>query len=591
MTTQMNDPGAPPAREFLFGGVDVAGQNEGAVPVRTMAPRAKVSTGKPRRIAMGNQRSKVAFPSAGGMSSGIGSNPYSYGLSTDFLQLPQDVNAQRQLYRDYFLGEPFISQAIRIHGELPLSKLRLGMPRAADRKLAERAMRFCQKWADEIGLLHRLLEIVHEYFLIGEAYVFAEDASPDMPREVTHDQIREVTVEGTLRERWEERPDAEDRAKAWLKKNYMGWTALRVLPPETVTMEAFQFADDKLFELIPDPRTRAQVELADAGDPRALRMVSKMPRDVVDALRSGENIPLGTDPNAGSFIHWLANKKSQYDTRGHSILEPCLKTLLFRDKLRQSQSSIADRHMTPMRLIWAADMDAEATEELRAQVDWALQDPDYSIITNFQVNWEEMSSDQRLLDLTSEYDLTDRQLYAGLGVTEGLLSGESSYSGDRMNLEVINTRYMLLREVLQDYVEKSLFRPMCAKMGFFEIDEDGDTVVVHPTLTFTRLALRDNSDTFDALFNLYQKGSLDIDVILDLLNIDPITTREKLERDMFTLQDSTYNELLRSANTDMGQKLVEQTNLLEIVVKRLSEAGLTGLVYTPPKEDGGGRFG
>ena len=115
-------------------------------------------------------------------------------------------------------------------------------------------------------------------------------------------------------------------------------------------------------------------------------------------------------------------------------------------------------------------------------------------------------------------------------MTEGLLSGESSYSGDRINLEVINTRYMLLREILQDLVEEKMLKPMCARMGFIEEDEFGVEHVVYPTLSFTRLALRDNNDTFDALFNLYQKGLLDIDIILELLNIDPVATKEKLER-------------------------------------------------------------
>ena len=78
-----------------------------------------------------------------------------------------------------------------------------------------------------------------------------------------------------------------------------------------------------------------------------------------------------------------------------------------------------------------------------------------------------------------------------------------------------------------------------------EIDDDGEEIVLHPTLSFTRLGLRDNQDTFDALFNLYQKGSLDIDVILELLNVDPVTTKAKLERDMWTLNDSQFNEVLR----------------------------------------------
>jgi len=237
--------------------------------------------------------------------------------------------------------------------------------------------------------------------------------------------------------------------------------------------------------------------------------------------------------------------------------------------------------MTPIRLVYAEDMDANDVEALREQVDLALQDPDYSIIANFQVSWEEMGADSRLLELSGEYDMTDRQMYAGLGVTESLLSGESSYSGDRINLEVINTRYMLMREVLQEMVEENILKPMCRRMGFIEEDEDGEEVVLHPTLSFTRLGLRDNQDTFDALFNLYQKGSLDIDVILELLNVDPVTTKAKLERDMWTLNDSQFNEVLRGVYGEAGRAMAENTDVLEKIASNLD------LKYSKPKEDGG----
>jgi len=234
-------------------------------------------------------------------------------------------------------------------------------------------------------------------------------------------------------------------------------------------------------------------------------------------------------------------------------------------------------------VIYAEGMDIQDVEELRDQVDLSLQDPDYSIIANFEIRWEEMGADQRLLDLTTEYDLTDRQLYAGLGVTESLLSGESSYSGDRINLEVINTRYMLLRELLQDFIEEYVFKPMCARMGFVETDEDGLENVIYPKLSFTRLALRDNSDTFDALFNLYQKGSLDIDIILELLNIDPETTKLKLQRDLFTLNDSSFNEVMRSVYSEVGRALAESSDVAQKVAESM------GLEYEK-KDDGGSRF-
>ena len=309
-----------------------------------------------------------------------------------------------------------------------------------------------------------------------------------------------------------------------------------------------------------------------------------MPPDVVEAIREGKNIPLNTNPELGSFVYYMARKKSQYEPRGHSMLERCLRILIYRDKLRQAQTSIASRHMTPIRIVYAEDMDEIDTEALREQVDMALQDPDYSIIANFQVNWEEMGADGRLLGLDGEYSLTNQQMYAGLGVTESLLSGESSYSGDRIHLEVINTRYMLMREILQDMVEENILKPMCQKMGFVEEDEEGEEVVIHPSLSFTRLGLRDNQDTFDALFNLYQKGSLDVDIILELLNIDPETTRNKLQRDLFTLNDSTFNEVLRGIYSGAASTLTENSDAIEKIAKSLN------LKYEKPKpaDDGGG---
>ena len=554
--------------------------------VRRVPKRANVSTGRPSKIITSAMRAKTAYPSTGGSMLGSGGNFYSPELSTDFLELPQSVDELRHLFRFFYRTEPFVGQAIDQQSELPLSKLRLGLPKARNKKLAKQSLRFCQKWAREIGLLHRLIEIVHEYFLIGEVFIFAEDTSPDMPRSIRERQVREIAVDGSLREFWEPYEDADARAVEWLKRNYTGWTAIRVLPPEQVKMEAFPFTDQKLMELIPDSKTKSLINQADQGDNRARKIVDSMPAEVVEAVRNGENIPLSTDPEGGSFVHYMARKKSQYEPRGYSILERCLRTLIFRDKLRQSQTSIASRHMTPYRLIYGDDLSEANVEELREQVDMALQDPDFSIITSFQVNWEERGGGQenRLLDLTSEYELTDRQLYAGLGVTESLLSGEGSYGGDKINLEVINTRYMLLREVLQDFVEKYLFRPMCARMGFIEDDEDGIPEVVTPRLSFTRLALRDNSDTFDALFNLYQKNSLSIDVILDLLNIDADEAREKLEKDKFTMNDATFNELLRGIYTDAASKISENSDVVEMLAKNL------GLHYVKPKEDEGGRF-
>lgn len=557
-------------------------QNEGATVVRKLPPLKK---GKPDQIITSAMRMKLGYTSWGGNTTqGAGGNFYSPELSTDFLELPQSRDEKRNYYRFFYRTNGYVHGAVNFNTIMPLSKVRIYPAKAANKELAKKATRFCTRWAQRINLLHRLIEIQHETNLIGEAFVFAEDKSPDMPPDVTHEPIRKVMEEEII-EDWAERPDANERAIAWLKKNYKGWTALRVLPPEQVNMRAFPFTDEKIMELIPDSETRNIVNAAFQGDEDAIRVVNSMPATVVESVYHGNNIPLGTDPEAGSFCYHMARKKSQYEPRGVSLLEPILRTLVYRDKLRQAQTSIASRHMTPYRLIFAENMNDEQTEELREQVDLALMDPDYSIITNFRVEWEERGADQRLLNLDGEYEISNRELYAGTGMTEGLLTGESVYSGDRINLEVINRRFMLDRENLQEYVDEHLFKPMCARMGFVEEDEDGNMEVIYPRLSFTRLTIRDNQETFDILFNLYQKGSLDVDTLYEYLNLDPDTIRERLRRDLFTVEDATFNELIRSVYSRAGDQLVDNSNILEMIVQKLA----MGIDYKKPS-DGGERF-
>jgi len=122
-------------------------------------------------------------------------------------------------------------------------------------------------------------------------------------------------------------------------------------------------------------------------------------------------------------------------------------------------------------------------------------------------------------------------------------------------------------------------------MGFVEEDEDGNLQVIVPRLSFTRLSFRDNTETFDALMNLYQKGSLDIDTILEHLNLDPVTVREKLMQDVGTVQDATFNELFRGLYSRVGDALAENSDFAEKIAEYL------GLKYEKPQEEGGGRFG
>jgi hypothetical protein len=528
-------------------------------------------------------------------------NFFSPQLSTDFLELPQSLREKREIYRHFYNTDPLVGQAIDLHTELPLSKVRLAGPKPitcpkgfdSPESYGKYILWFFENWSKRAKLFQHLITAVHHYWLDGSIFIFLEDSTVDIPQDIGYEQRQlgtrsTVTDDGEAVEEseygWAERPDREDQELAYYQKHYKGWDRIIMLPIDQVKVTTYSFTDKVRVELIPSDRDRALIEQAKIGnDPIAEEMANEIPEEVREYIASGRLIPLGTDPDEGSFCYHLSGRRGAGEEMGQSILDRCLRTLYYREKLRQAQTQIASRAMTPKRIVWAEDISEIDVDDLREQVDLALVDPDYSIVANYEVHWEEMGSNGRLLDLSTEYEITDKQLHAGLGVTESLLSGETLYSGDRLKLEVINTRYMFLREMLQEFVEEYIFKPVAKRKGFVEKNEWGEEVVLYPRLSFTRLPLRDSQDTFDALLNLYQKGSVSIDVILELFNLDADDMRSKLERDQFTVNDATFNEVLRSIYNGVGEKLIEATDVQDRVMKGL------GLKAKPKQADS--RFG
>lgn len=514
------------------------------------------------------------------------SNFFSPQLSPDFLELPQSIRERREIYRHFYNSDPIIGQAIDLHTELPLSKVRLAAPKPRTcpkgfddaHEYGEYILNFFERMCKRIKLFQRLITGVHHYWLDGNAFFFAEDSEVQVPTEVGYEQqtvkqdiLNEDGSTGEVEEAgWVERKDRDERELAYYQKNYKGWDRLIILQIDQVKVTTFSFTDKVKIELIPSDRDRALIEQARMGsDPVAEEMVEEIPEEVREHIERGRLIPLGSDPDEGSFVYHLAGRRGANDELGQSILDRCLRTLYYKEKLRQAQTMIASRAMTPKRVVWGDDISEADVEELREQVDLSLVDPDYSIITNYEIHWEEMGSRDRLLDLSGEYELCDKHLLTGLGVTESLMSGETLYSGDRLKLEVINTRYLFLRDVLQEYVEEYLFKPVSRRKGFVEKDKWGEETVLFPRLSFTRLPLRDSQDTFDALLNLYQKGSIPIEVILEMFNLDPDDIRMKLENDLWTVNDSLFNEGLRGIYGAVTQPIVDQTDVVEKLIKAL----------------------
>jgi hypothetical protein len=347
-------------------------------------------------------------------------------------------------------------------------------------------------------------------------------------------------------------------------KNYDGPAKIQILPPEQMEIANEGQMEDGPTIYYKPPEEQKQSYLEDPD----------VPAEVKEKIQTEGKIPLNQDPMKGSYVIHLARKKSGYELHGRSILQRCIRTVIYREKLRQVQSTLASRNMTPKTMVIAPGIPTSEVMALRAHIDEAKADPDYSVVLNYEARWDEIGSEGRLLVLDGEYQHTNSDLAIGLGLSPEILIGEGMYSGNRIQLEIMNVSYLQFRDLLTGIIEDSIFKPMAMEKGFYEIDKYGRPRWIYPKVSFSRMALRDSGDLYDMLFNLYSKGSLPVDIIYEFLNLDPEDCERKLEDALFTVKDSKFNEMLSNiygsvgewmmANTDLGKKLTRGLQLNEV---------------------------
>jgi len=475
------------------------------------------------------------------------------------LYWPVSIREKYSWYRYFYRTDPHVGSIIDLHTDLPVSKVGFTMPKLKndpDGSKAKKCLKRCQKWGEAVGLYERIMDGIFEWTLIGNNFTFCE---------------------------WDEQ-------NKW-------WSKLTILPPEEVGIVHFPFCDFAFAEYRPEPLIKLVAAVAAGGTdssqevtPLEKAIYDNIPEDIVNSIRQFGSIIMDTDPMTGSFVMHLARKRSPYADLGVSTLERCIIPLLQKEHFKYTQLSLSSRLMTPRNKIAAPGISPDATDNLRSEIDLSMEDPDYHVVTNFDFSWDLIGAENRLIQLQPEYERIENEIFAALGATKELITGEASYGGAKITAEILNTRYLLVREIFKNFVEKKLLLPMAIKNDWYEENEDGEREYYHPMLTFNRLTIRDNQEMFDALFQLYQKGSLPIQVIYELFNLNPDEMNDVLVDDMFTVRDATFNEMLRQVHTDLGSKMVEETDVFGRVA---AYCGLTtktedGELKTTPVTDIGG---
>lgn len=501
-------------------------------------------------------------------ANGLGDRTGAYDIPTYFVMMnqqnggllywPTTLAEKYSWYRYFARSDAYIGRALELMSDLPMSKLSLNMPKMPKkmRKLQQEILDFFKNQLEVLNMFELCQNILWEHNCIGNVYIFME----------------------------------------WDEEKKM-WNKAVMLPPEEVYVFQYPFSENKRIEYRPERLIKMirdgstvvagasgnsiEGNVCQRGDLEE-NILENLPQELVDMVREQGCIVMDCDPMTGSFVHHIARRKSPYLDLGASVLERVLVPMLQKEHYKYCQLSLASRNMTPKNLITAPGLMPNDVDGLRTQVDLSYMDPEYSVITNYEVNWQVIGATDRLLDFDREYERIENQVFAAMGVTRELMTGEGTFTGSKITVEILNTMFMMSREILKNFIERKLFIPICEAHGWFEEGKNGIKKYWCPQVGFNRVTIRDNAEVFDSLFQLYQKGSLPVDVIYELFNLNADEINAKLRNEMFTVKDPTSNRMNEEVNTEIGRKLVERTDILERVAKYL------GLKVKPEQVEGGG---
>jgi len=562
------DPNKTRAAKYATGGGGFGGrQREAGMMIDFITQSAPYSSG----YKLDTYRSSYAF--------GLGDRTGAYDIPTYFLMMnqqnggllywPVTLSEKYSWYRYWARSDAYVGRALELLSDLPMSKLTLNMPKMPRkmRKLQQEIKDFFGYQMDVINLFDMCQSVLWEYNCIGNVYIFME---------------------------W------DDEKKMWSRAV--------MLPPEEVYIFQYPFSENKRVEYRPERLVRmirdgstvvaGMSGIASQEGNTCMRadleqkILENLPQELVNMVRTQGCIVMDTDPMTGSFVHHMARRKSPYLDLGASVLERVLVPMLQKEHYKYCQLSLASRNMTPKNVITAPGLMPDEVDVLRTQVDLSFMDPEYSVITNYEVNWQQIGTTDRLIDLDREYERIENQIFAAMGVTRELMTGEGTFTGSKITVEILNTMFLMTREILKNFIEKKLFIPICEAHGWYEKGKNGIKKYWYPQVGFNRLTIRDNAEVFDSLFQLYQKGSLPVDIIYELFNLNVDEINAKLRNDMFTVKDPTSNRMAEEVNAEVGRKLVDRTDIVERVAKYLGfklkpaegEAGMGGGMPGMPGE-------
>ena len=377
--------------------------------------------------------------------------PYSPLWLVSNLNFPRDRATINSWLRAYFVTNGLIQNAISLHSTYPISKLNI---KCKD----PRVERHFAEMIEETDLMNVCVGLAQEYWLLGEAFPYAE-----------------------------------------LDERTGKWSRIIIQNPDYITVRQSTIGGDPIISLRPDEQLK---KICTGGSPEDIRQRRELNPAIVAYVRKGEPIPLDN-----LAISHIARKIAPYEIRGTGLPVSCFKQLMLFDKTREAIYAQTSNMINPLTLVKIGGpdykpmpADLELWREAFMQQEY---DPDFKIFTHDAVTVERIGYNNGILDTSNLVTQLIKEIYTGLMVPSVLMDGgsDTTYANGGVALDVLRQRYMQFRNMLSVWLRRKIFAPISKMMEFTETVDKEERLII-PEVDWNHMSLFDAGDYIQHLKDL-----------------------------------------------------------------------------------------
>lgn len=340
-------------------GLDVAIRTAATEALGVKTPTAKSSDGNTPLASIRTARTDGTVNRRMGQYSGGGANStvgppsfYAPWLTASSWQIP---NNRKEIYlwaQWWVDNEPKVAAGIEFYTDFPLSGFTLECANAYVKDYFEKLNR-------KLKITKKTPQISQEYHLRGDCFVLAS---------------LECEICGGMNE------DPETGEPC--KHEGASWKGLSILNPDHIEVHPAMLDQEPEYFFLPDDMMKKVVQ-----ERRPEKLYNSMRPEMRKLIQSGQ--PIHFSPEC---IYHFKRGGMPWQPFGTSLLRRLFQTLAYKDKLRQAQWLVAERHIIPVKIVKVGDKDRPATEDdlIQAQDELTAlaNDPLLTIVTHHAFDFD-----------------------------------------------------------------------------------------------------------------------------------------------------------------------------------------------------------